>query len=168
MRQRSCRQQLMKSLFSSHTLSLDWQWVTLVCFVGDIMSVHCDGMLWGQDWAGNSGLSQLFFCMQSRLLYLVELQEGTEDQPWESVCPAGLDVPIRPPSFCAPTVTGLNPSMFAQVTIANLVIITLPLWLKWMKWCQVIKTAVMRRLYHLAVFQWHIFPWGPLGFVVLS
>lgn len=31
------------------------------------------------------------------------------------------------------------------------------LYLKWMKWCQVIKAVPLEQLYHLAVHQWHLF-----------
>lgn len=72
-------------------------------------------------------------------------------------CPAVLDVPIRPPCFCVPIVIGPNPSMFSQITIPNLDITMPALYLKWMKWCQVIKAMALEQLYHLAVHQWHHF-----------
>lgn len=72
-------------------------------------------------------------------------------------CPAVLDVPIRPPCFCVPIVIGPNPSMFAQITIPNLDITMPALYLKWMKWCRVIKAMALEQLYQLAVHQWHHF-----------
>lgn len=68
-----------------------------------------------------------------------------------------LDVPIRPPCFCVPIVVGPNPSMFAQITTPNLDITMPALYLKWMKWCRVIKAEALEQLYHLAVHQWHHF-----------